>query len=318
MPECWDVVVIGGGPAGLTAAQVAGARGLSCLCIDRLGPGGELVNLGRLHDCPDLPTEATGADLVAGLVDAATAAGVELAFGEVRELHREEPWRVVTAEETYQARAVILATGLTPGRLGVPGEDGFEGLGLSHCASCDGPLYKGDCVVVAGAGRWAIQDAIDLAGLAGHVTLICPDEAARPSDGQAGQLAGLANVTVAAGRIVGLEGAHGLDAIVVERGSVQERRPARAVFVLSNRRAALGFAGGLLAVDADGRARVDGDLCTSDKRAYAAGDVRAGAPEQVSAAIADGHRAGMAVVRLLDGSGSSPSRERAGSKEDAE
>jgi thioredoxin reductase (NADPH) len=299
MPDCWDVAVIGAGPAGLAAAGIVGARGLSCLCIDRLGPGGELINLGFLHDCPELPPETTGADLVASLTDAATAAGVELAFGEVRELRRGEPWRIVAEDETYQARAVIIATGLTPGRLGVPDEERFEGLGLSHCASCDGPLYKGQSVVVAGAGEWAAQDAIDLAGLAEQVILLCPDAATRTSGERAARLAGLANVTVLPGRIVGLEGTDGLDAIIVERGPTQERQPARAVFVHSDRRAALDFADGLLATDAEGRARVDGDLCTSDKRAYAAGDVRAGAAERISSAIADGQRAGMAVARLL-------------------
>ncbi|MBN9561491.1 MAG: FAD-dependent oxidoreductase [Alphaproteobacteria bacterium] len=302
MPECWDVVVIGAGPAGLTAAQVAGASGLSCLCIDRLGPGGELINLGLLHDCPDLPPDTTGADLVTRLMDAATAAGVELAFGEVRELQRGEPRRIVTDDETYQARTVIVATGLTPGRLGVPEEERFDGVGLSHCASCDGPLYKGENVVVAGAGEWAAQEALDLAALAGHVTLICPEhEAARLSSGRGRQLAGLTNVTVIPGRIASLEGAEGLEAVVIERAAIQERHPTRAVFVQSNRRAALDFTRGLLAVEADGRACVDGDLCTSDEQAYAAGDVRAGAPERIASAIADGRRAGLAVARLLRG-----------------
>jgi thioredoxin reductase (NADPH) len=302
MAECWDVVVIGAGPAGLSAAQVAGAQGLSCLCIDRLGPGGELINLGLLHDYPDLPPDTTGADLVTRLMDAATAAGVELAFGEVRELHPGEPWRIMTEDETHQARTVIIATGLTPGSLGVPEEERFEGIGLSHCASCDGPLYKGENVVVAGTGEWAAQEALDLATLAGHVTLIClRPEAARLSDKRGTQLAGLSNVAVIAGRIASLEGADGLDAVVVQRDGTLERHPARAVFVQSNRRAALDFTRGLLAVDTDGRASVDADLCTSDERAYAAGDVRAGAPERIASAIADGKSAGLAVARLLVG-----------------
>jgi len=235
-------------------------------------------------------------------MDAATAAGVELAFGEVRELQRGEPWRIVTEADSYQARTVIIATGLAPGKLGIPEEERFEGLGLSHCANCDGPLYKGANVVVAGAGEWAAQDAIDLAGLAGHITLICPhQEAARLSGERGTRLAGLANVTVIPGRIIALEGLGGLDAVIVEHGAARERRPAQAVFVHSNRRAALDFAGGLLAVEADGRAAVDDDLCMSDKQAYAAGDVRAGAPERIASAIADGKRAGLTVARLVVG-----------------
>lgn len=300
MAEYWDVVVIGAGPAGLTAAQVSGAHDLSCLCIDRLGPGGELINLGLLHDCPDLPPDTTGADLVARLTDAATAVGVELAFGEVRELRQSgEHWRIATEGESYQARAVIIATGLAPGKLSVPEEERFAGLGLSHCASCDGPLYGGEDVIVAGAGEWAIQDAIDLAGLARHVTLIGPDEAERPSPERVAGLAGLANVTVIPGRIVALHGVDGVDAVVVERDAVQERHSARAVFVHCNREPALEFADGLLATDAEGRAFVNGDLCASQKRAYAAGDVRAGAPQRIASAIKDGQRAGIAVARLL-------------------
>jgi thioredoxin reductase (NADPH) len=296
MAALWDVVVIGAGPAGLSAAQAAGAQGLRCLCIDRLGPGGELINIGRLHDCPNLPPEATGADLAAQLTDAAIAVGVELAFGEVRELRGGDHWEVVAETDAYAAQAVILATGLAPGRLGVPGEADFEGLGLSQCASCDGPLYQGESVIVAGAGKWALQDTIDLAAIAGHVTLI--SDAGVSSD-RAAMLAALPNVSLVAGRIVGLEGAHGLEAVVVETGLGRERRAARAVFVQTNRAAALGFAAGVLIPDATGRAGVDRDLRTKEPRMYAAGDVRSGAPEQVSAAIADGQRAGMAVAALL-------------------
>jgi thioredoxin reductase (NADPH) len=299
----WDVVVVGAGPAGLSAAQVAGAHGLTCLCVDRLGPGGELINIPSLREYPGFSPETTGAGLAASLADAATAVGVELAFGEVRELRREEHWSVAAEDMIYAGHAVILATGLVPGTLGVPGEKKFEGLGVSRCAACDGPLYRGKDVVVVGDNRWAQQDAIDLAGIAGHVTFIWPDAGAPLARGYAAELAALSNVTLMRGRVVGLEGAQELEAVTVERGSVRERRAARAVFVQANRRAALGFAGGLLKLDLDGRAQVDGDLRTSDPWAYAVGDVRSGAPERISAAIADGQRAGLAVARLLGGRG---------------
>ncbi len=281
----WDVAVIGAGPAGLSAARGAGEAGLRCLCIDRLGPGGELLNTGLLHDCPGLP--ATGADLAAALTDAATEVGAELAFGEVRALRREAHWSIATDEETYAARGVILATGLAPGMLGIPGEARFEGIGLSYCAACDGPLYAGQEVVVAGDGRWARQEAIELAGMVRHVTLVSTEGAALPG------------VTVVVGRIVGLEGADGLEAVIVEQGGVRRTRAARAVFVQSHRRVALGFAGAMLEVDTHGRVRVDADLRAGLPRTYAAGDVRSGASESVLSAIADGRRAALSVARLL-------------------
>ena len=299
----WDVVVIGAGPAGLSAAQVAGAHGLTCLCVDRLGPGGELINIPSLHECPGPLPETTGAGLAATLADAATAVGVELALGEVRELRREEHWLVAAEDKIYAGQAVILATGLVPGTLGIPGEKGFEGLGVSHCAACDGPLYRCKDVVVVGDNRWAQQDAIDLAGIAGHVTFIWPDMGVPLVGERATKLAALSNVTLMPGHIVALEGARELEAVTVERGSIRGRRAAQAVFVQANRRAALGLAGGLLKLDLDGRAQVDGDLRTSDPWAYAVGDVRSGAPERIPAAIADGQRAGLAVARLLGGTG---------------
>jgi thioredoxin reductase (NADPH) len=311
----WDVVVIGAGPAGLSAAQVAGAHGLTCLCVDRLGPGGELINIPSLHECPGLPPDTTGAGLAASLADAATAVGVELAFGEVRELRREEYWLAMAEDTIYAGQAVILATGLMPGTLGLPDEKGFEGLGVSHCAACDGPLYRGKDVVVVGDNQWAQQDAIDLAGVAGHVTFIWPDTGVPLVGERAAKLAALSNVTLMPGRIVALEGAQELEAVTVERGSIRERRAARAVFVHTNRRAALGLAEGLLRLDSVGRAQVDGDLRTSDPWAYAVGDVRSGAPERISAAIVDGRRAGMAVARLLSGIGGlNPPRKGVGSE----
>lgn len=289
MATQWDVLVIGAGPAGLSAARRAAEAGRRCACIDRLGPGGTLLNIGDLHDAPPGFAARTGADLAAELAEAATNAGLELAFGEVTALRHEGTlWAASTGEEEYTARAVIVATGLSPGTLGLEEESAFEGIGLSHCASCDGPLYSGQDVVVAGDGRWARQEAADLAGIARDVTLVGPDAAALPG------------VRVIRGRIVGLEGKDGLDAVTIEQEQVRERHPARAVFVQANRRPALDFAP-WCARDADGRAIADTALRMNEHGAYAAGDVRSGAPELVASAIADGRRAADSVLRLLDG-----------------
>src|SRR5262245_57643301 len=166
----FDVIVIGAGPAGLSAATAAARAGLKTLCLDKLAPGGTLINLTRLHDVAE-PTD--GPQLASQLADAAIEACVEIGFGEVVALSGGDPWTVETAEgERHTCQAVIVATGLNKGRLGIPGEERLEGRGLSHCASCDGPLYADKPVVVAGSDGWALREAEELKAFTTDITVI--------------------------------------------------------------------------------------------------------------------------------------------------
>jgi thioredoxin reductase (NADPH) len=285
MRRSWDVVVIGAGVAGMSAARAVAEQGLRCACIDRLGPGGVLINLGLVHG---LQEETTGPDLVAALLDAAMAAGAELVIGEVSAISGGPPWLVRTEEDEHEARAVIIATGLSPGTLGLPNEQEFEGRGLSHCAACDGPLYVGKPVVVSGSDKWALQEALELAAVASEVTVI--------GDADPGALS-VPNITMAGGRIAALHGDEVLARIEVERDGQRRAMDASGVFAYADRRPLLGFAS--VAVDAGGRAVVDADGHTSIRGVFAIGDVRAGATETVAESIADGERAGLAAARLL-------------------
>lgn len=288
MPAC-DVVVIGGGAAGLCAAAAAARFGLSCVLIDRMGGGGELMNLGALHD---LDESLTGPDLAARLLEDAVAAGADLVIGEVTALAPEGGgWRVSTDDGQHDCRAVILALGLAPGRLGVEGEEEYEARGLSHCAACDGPLYRGQPVVVAGAGRWAVAEALELAAIASEVTVVSQGDAAPEADG----------FKVVAGKIVALQGQAGLDAVMVQLpdGSAPRRVPAQAVFVQTGRRPAAGFAPAGLACDADGRLIADDARQCSLPGLFAAGDARAGAERTLRFAMEDGRRAAAGVHAAL-------------------
>jgi thioredoxin reductase (NADPH) len=268
----FDVIVIGAGPAGLSAATAAARSGLKTLCLDKLAPGGVLINLGALHDV-DEPSD--GPQLAAQLADAAIEAGVELGFGEVVRLSGIGPWTVETSDaEQHTARAVVIATGLNKGRLDVSGEEDYEGRGVSHCASCDGPLYAGQPVVVAGAEGWAAHEAQELKAFTGNVTVI--DD---KSD-----------------RIVALEGSDGLSAVVVESAGARKTIPARAVFVYLNQSPAAEFLADSLARDVSGHIVVDEGGRTSVASAFAAGDVRAGARQSLAEAMADGRRAAQAIV----------------------
>jgi thioredoxin reductase (NADPH) len=286
----WDVVVIGGGAAGLCAAAAAARTGMSCLVIDRMGGGGELMNLGTLHD---LNEPLNGPDLAARLLEDATAAGAELEIGEATGLARDAAgWRVSIDNDLRDARAVILAIGLAPGTLGLDDEDTFQGRGLSHCAACDGPLFRGQPVVVAGAGRWAVEEARELAAIASAVALVTQGAAEPPAyDGFA----------VFAGRIIALEGAPGLEAVIVapDDGTATRRLAAQAVFVQTGRRPALRFAREALACGPDGRLVTNDQLQCSMPGLFAAGDARAGADRTLAHAMANGRRAAASVHAML-------------------
>lgn len=300
MQRQWDIVVIGAGPAGMSAAAAVAREGLTCLCIDRLGPGGLLINLGSIHEAPDLPAGTTGPDLVASLLDAAMTAGTELVVADVAALRPDgDGWIIATDDGEHRAKAVIIATGLTQGTLGVDGEAAFEGRGLSFCAACDGPLYAGQDVVVAGTDHWAMQEAIELAQVAARVTLV---HGGGPVFGEPARIeaaAALRNIDMIEGRIVALAGDDGVQSVTVAGDTSRGVLPARGVFVYTQRIPAVSFARGLLDLDGGGHIMVDDDLRQSGRSLFAAGDVRAQAVQRVAAAIADGERAGRAAVQGL-------------------
>jgi thioredoxin reductase (NADPH) len=271
----YDLIVIGAGPAGLTAATETARAGLKCLALDKLAPGGALINLGELHECEEL---ISGADMAARLADEASVVGVEIGFGEVSGISGGGPWTVETTDgERHSARALVIATGLNKGRLGLPNEQEFEGRGLSHCATCDGPLYVGLPVIVAGAGNWADAEARELEGVASQVTMLDP----------------------ATQRIVALEGSDGLQSVTIETDGTRKSIPASAVFVYVGQTPAAEFLPESLARDASGHIVVDNQGRTSVPTVFAAGDVRAGSRPLLARAIADGQRAAQAVIAVL-------------------
>lgn len=282
----FDVIVVGAGPAGLTAAAGTARAGLRTFCLDKLAPGGALINLTALHG---VESTSDGPQVASELTDAATDAGVELGFGEVVKVSGSGPWTIETSDgEQHTGRALVIATGLNKGTLGLPEESQYEGMGLSHCASCDGPLYAGKPVLVAGAEGWATHEAAELQAVASEVTVISTPGASLP-----------AGVQHMDGRIVALEGSDGLSAVIVESGGTRKTIPTSAVFVYVGQSPAAEFLSDSLARDASGHIVVDEAGRTSAPAAFAAGDVRAGARYHLSEAIADGQRVAQALVTAL-------------------
>ncbi|MGD9804591.1 MAG: NAD(P)/FAD-dependent oxidoreductase [Hyphomicrobiaceae bacterium] len=281
--QSYDVIVIGAGPAGLEAAAAVASAGLRVVAIDKMGPGGQLMNLGSLQGMPDLRPDITGPDLLAEIADRAMSAGAEIAIDDVSGVRTDGGFVVEAMEGPYLAVALVVATGLTPGTTGLTDESRFDGAGISHCAHCDAPLYAGQSVVVAGSDAWAIEEAIELAEHASAVSLVA-DEELTASDERLAVLTGGGNVTIVEGRITALIGADALDEVVVSGPQGEQRVPARGLFLQTEREPSRGF----LPPGLVGSGGV-----------FLAGDVREGASRKIAEAIADGAKAGQDAIEWV-------------------
>lgn len=173
MEKKYDVVIIGGGPAGYSAALYCTRAGLSTLVLEMLSAGGQMATTTQVENYPGFNEGIDGFDLAEKMLAGAERFGAVSEFAEVTALHlAENPKRIVTSDGEVLARAVILATGAVPKKLGLPGEDDLVGRGVAYCATCDGMYFKGKTVAVAGGGNSAAEDAKTLSHICKKVYLI--------------------------------------------------------------------------------------------------------------------------------------------------
>ncbi|USS88682.1 thioredoxin-disulfide reductase [Fructilactobacillus cliffordii] len=172
MTKKYDVIVIGAGPAGMTAALYASRAELSVLMLDRGVYGGQMNNTAEIENYTGFKS-ILGPDLSEKMYESSTQFGVEYAYGEVTRIELAGDQKIVhTAEDQFEAPAVIIGSGSEYRKLGVPGEDEYGGRGVSYCAVCDGAFFKNEDVVVVGGGDSAVQEATYLANLAKKVTVV--------------------------------------------------------------------------------------------------------------------------------------------------
>lgn len=170
--KIYDVVVIGSGPGGMTAALYASRSELSTLLIERGVPGGQLINTAEVENYSGF-SSITGPDLANQMYSGATRFGAEYTFGDVREIIEGKEYKqVVTSNKIFKARSVIISTGAEHRKLGVPGEDTLNGRGVSYCAVCDGAFFRNRHLVVVGGGDSAVEEGTYLTQFASEVTII--------------------------------------------------------------------------------------------------------------------------------------------------
>jgi len=290
MPQkTYDIIVVGAGPAGLTAGIYAARIGLKTLILEGTLLGGRAIEAAMVENFPGFPNGITGSELIQRMIDQAKKFGAELKFPEeVVKMDLGGETKIVnTKKETYQAQALILSTGAQRKKLLVPGESKFLGQGVSYCPICDGAFFKGLAVTVIGSGDEAANDALFLTKIARKVTMISSKEEMEMSEALRKKLEEKNFQVLLNARVRSIEGDTSVKAITIVdiKTNKQQKIPTDGVFISLGRvpmTQVVQKAG--IEVDKIGCIKVDRRQRTNVEGVFAAGDCTCGGMQMVTAA----------------------------------
>lgn len=299
-----DLIIIGAGPAGMAAGIYAGRSGLDTVLLDMMGGGGQVNIIDRVENYPGVPDIDSGAQLADLMRGQAEKFGVTVTFDQVEKLEAaDDHITVLCSGGNYRARAVLIASGSRHKPLGVPGEGKLMGKGVSVCATCDGPFFRGRHVAVVGGGSSAVMEAIYLTRVVDRVTLIHRRDKLRAEKVLQDRFLAADNSEVlwdsVVEEILGEKEVTGLRVKNVKTGASTTLDVA-AVFVFVGMLPNSDFAKGAVECDDWGFINVDLDMRTSHPRIFAAGDVRGGSARQIGTAVGDGITAAVKIQEMLD------------------
>ncbi len=305
--DAYDLVIVGGGPAGLAAALYAAREGLDAVVVEASALGGQAGISDRIDNYPGFPDGISGAELAERFVAQARRYGVELLSAVSARTVEADSENVVTSLSSGQeltSHAVIVATGSTYRRLDVPGEEGLVGAGVHFCATCDGPFYKGaEEVVVIGGGNSALEEGLHLSEFAQRVRVLARSPLSASSVLQERVRSDPQFVIHTGVDIVELEGNRGRFAAVVVRDRASgetHRYPAAAAFVFIGLKPNSAFLASAVERDGGGFLVTSATMETSMAGVFAAGDVRSGSTKQLGSAVGDGIAALLMTRRYLE------------------
>lgn len=295
MEQIYDMVIIGGGAAGYTAALYAARAGFDAIVLERMAPGGQMSLTGEIDNYPGFDEGINGFELGMKMRKGAERFGAKTEFTEVISVDFSGDIRIIKAASgTFLGKTAVLATGADPRRLGIPGEKELLSKGVHYCAHCDGRFYKDKTVIVVGGGNSAVSDALYLSRLAKKVLLVHRRDALRATKIYREHLQKSDNVElvwnstvsefVADGRLTAARLKN------VNSGKVSELR-CDGVFVSIGRTPATGFLSGQVELDKGGYIIADESTRTNVGGVFAAGDVRTKALRQIVTAVSDGANA---------------------------
>lgn len=297
----YDIIIIGGGPAGLTAAIYAARAEKKTLVIESEAPGGQILVSPEVDNYPGLPN-VSGFDFATALAAQAESLGAETCFDTVSQIKKENGlFSVICADGSYLAKAVIVATGAKPRKLGVAGEDAYVGRGVSYCATCDGAFFRKKTVAVVGGGNTAFEDALYLSNIAEKVYLIHRREEFRADRRNIELLKARPNVElITSAKVIGLIGTETVEGVQLDRKGKQEALALNGVFAAVGREPAFPFLNGLLSPDKSGYLSAGEDCRTAVPGLFAAGDCRNKQVRQLTTAAADGTVAAINAAAYAD------------------
>ena len=299
----YDLVIVGGGVAGLTAGLTAARVGRKTRVLTGESLGGHLVSIERIDGYPGFPDGIPGYDLCPIIQEQAVGAGAEFAASEATALHNEDgSWRVTTTQGDVRARAIVIATGTTLKTLGIPGEEAFRGKGVSHCASCDAPLLRNRIVGVVGGGDSALQEALTLAQHVSRVIILHRGTAFSAQTAYVQQVQQNPKVEVRFGTIVeeaiGNGGLKSVRTRTISDGTTGEIELA-GLFVYVGLAPATTLVNGVLALDPSGRIPVNDEMRCGVRGLFAVGTVRSGSAGRAASSAGDGATAALSADRYL-------------------
>ena len=300
----YDVVIIGGGPAGLTAGMYASRAMLKTVMIEKAAPGGQILLTDWMENYPGFPEGLTGADLVQKMREQALKFGLQSEINEVVSLDPSRPIkRLHLTDKTITARSIIIATGARPRQLGIPGERRFFGKGVSTCATCDAPFYKDRVAVAVGGGDTAVQESLYLAKFARKVYLIHRRDRLRAAKILQERLFKTSNIEILWDSVPEeISGFFNVEAVAVRNVKTSRVRTLQTdgcfiwIGILPNSN----FLNGSLQLDQNGFVVTDNNLETTVPGVFAAGDVRVTPLRQVATAVGDAAIAAVGAEHYIE------------------
>ena len=295
----YDIIIIGAGPAGLSAGIYASRLGAKTLILEKLNPGGQITLSSEIENYPGICEVKSGLELMACWPEQAKKFGAEIKSEEVVKISIEnKKWQIKTHKNEYLAKAIIVATGATPKKAGFEGEIEFTGRGVSYCAVCDGFFYKNKIVAVIGGGDTALEEALYLSKIAKKVYLIHRRDKFKAAPSTQKRVFNTPNIEIIYNESVKkVFGKEFLEGIIL---SSNKEIKVDGVFVFVGMKVNNELVKDLVELNEWGEVKVNLNMETSLKGLYAIGDIRQNAVKQVVAAAGDGAVAGINAVKYIE------------------